>query len=227
MLATRLCTRIKRSNKIERAHEWQVKYYIYVLEQTGIEGVSGILEYPLCDIQPGLHFPITTVQKSRRWREKLSKLSRIGDLSTCYQCKNLQKLQLLRNFVTWKKEEWKRTYYLFNPGTLQRKDNTLRFTPMEEDGNGNQQEDNHDTYRGRYCRVLRFRRTQCQRSLWQLFGAKRNSRHFFDYYEIIPVHLCLATDCFRAKCFWHKHHAHSNKKKRNRACRKICWSRRI
>ncbi len=37
---------IKRSNKIERAHEWQVKYYIYVLEQTGIEGVSGILEYP-------------------------------------------------------------------------------------------------------------------------------------------------------------------------------------
>jgi CRISPR-associated exonuclease Cas4 len=42
----RVIHEIKRSNKIERAHEWQVKYYIYVLEQTGVEGVSGILEYP-------------------------------------------------------------------------------------------------------------------------------------------------------------------------------------
>ena len=37
---------IKKSDKIEVAHEWQVKYYIYVLERNGIEGVSGILEYP-------------------------------------------------------------------------------------------------------------------------------------------------------------------------------------
>jgi hypothetical protein len=27
----------------------------------------------------------------------------------------------------------KKTYYLFNPGHLQRKDNTLKFTPIEED----------------------------------------------------------------------------------------------
>ena len=31
---------------MERAHEWQVKYYIYVFENNGIEGVKGILEYP-------------------------------------------------------------------------------------------------------------------------------------------------------------------------------------
>ena len=37
---------VKKSDKIESAHEWQLKYYIYVLEQHGIEGVSGILEYP-------------------------------------------------------------------------------------------------------------------------------------------------------------------------------------
>lgn len=37
---------IKRSDKVEQAHEWQVKYYIYVLEQNGIEGVTGLLEYP-------------------------------------------------------------------------------------------------------------------------------------------------------------------------------------
>lgn len=37
---------IKKSDKIETAHEWQLKYYIYVLERNGIEGVTGILEYP-------------------------------------------------------------------------------------------------------------------------------------------------------------------------------------
>lgn len=36
----------KRSNSYSEADVWQVKYYIYVLEQTGMEGVSGILEYP-------------------------------------------------------------------------------------------------------------------------------------------------------------------------------------
>ena len=38
---------IKKSNKVDKAHEWQLKYYMYVFEQHGIEGVKGILEYPL------------------------------------------------------------------------------------------------------------------------------------------------------------------------------------
>ena len=37
---------IKKSSKLHEAHIWQVKYYIYVLEENGIEEVSGILEYP-------------------------------------------------------------------------------------------------------------------------------------------------------------------------------------
>ncbi len=37
---------IKKSDKHEEAHEWQVKYYLYVLESHGIEGASGLLEYP-------------------------------------------------------------------------------------------------------------------------------------------------------------------------------------
>ena len=38
---------IKKSDKIERAHEWQLKYYIYIFERNGMEGVTGILEYPV------------------------------------------------------------------------------------------------------------------------------------------------------------------------------------
>ena len=42
----RVIHEIKRSDKVEKAHEWQVKYYIYVFERNGIEGCTGQLEYP-------------------------------------------------------------------------------------------------------------------------------------------------------------------------------------
>lgn len=38
---------IKKSDKVEKAHEWQLKYYLYVFERNGIAGVTGILEYPV------------------------------------------------------------------------------------------------------------------------------------------------------------------------------------
>lgn len=37
---------VKKSSKFHETHIWQLKYYIYILEHAGIEGVSGILEYP-------------------------------------------------------------------------------------------------------------------------------------------------------------------------------------
>jgi len=37
---------IKKSDKIDSAHELQLKYYLYVFNENGILGVSGILEYP-------------------------------------------------------------------------------------------------------------------------------------------------------------------------------------
>jgi CRISPR-associated exonuclease Cas4 len=43
---SRVIHEIKKSDKIEKAHEMQLKYYIWVLEQYGIGGVSGVLEYP-------------------------------------------------------------------------------------------------------------------------------------------------------------------------------------
>jgi len=37
---------VKKSDKVEKAHIAQVKYYIYKLGLQGIEGVTGIIEYP-------------------------------------------------------------------------------------------------------------------------------------------------------------------------------------
>jgi len=37
---------VKKSDKMENTHIWQVKYYISVLEQKGINGVTGEIDYP-------------------------------------------------------------------------------------------------------------------------------------------------------------------------------------
>lgn len=37
---------IKRSDKVEEAHVRQVKFYLWLLELNGIDGATGILEYP-------------------------------------------------------------------------------------------------------------------------------------------------------------------------------------
>ena len=37
---------VKKSAGIENAHVWQVKYYIWLLKKNGVEGATGIIEYP-------------------------------------------------------------------------------------------------------------------------------------------------------------------------------------
>ncbi len=42
----KLVREVKKSPKLEHAHVAQVQYYLYALEQAGVEGVHGVLEYP-------------------------------------------------------------------------------------------------------------------------------------------------------------------------------------
>ncbi|WP_291862329.1 CRISPR-associated protein Cas4 [Marinilabilia sp.] len=37
---------VKKSSKFHETHIWQIKYYIYIMENAGIGGVTGMLEYP-------------------------------------------------------------------------------------------------------------------------------------------------------------------------------------
>jgi CRISPR-associated exonuclease Cas4 len=37
---------VKKSNKMEELHIWQLKYYLYELEQSGIYGFTGEIDYP-------------------------------------------------------------------------------------------------------------------------------------------------------------------------------------
>jgi len=43
---TKTIHEVKKSDKMEETHVWQVKFYIYVLEKKGIEGVTGEIDYP-------------------------------------------------------------------------------------------------------------------------------------------------------------------------------------
>lgn len=76
----------------------------------------------------------------------------------------------------------KKTYYLFNPGVLERKDNTLKFTPCAAGGEIPDRQ-------SRYLPVedinefYVFGSLRTSSSLFNFLGQKDIAVHFFDYYE--------------------------------------------
>ena len=78
----------------------------------------------------------------------------------------------------------KKTYYLFNPGILERRYNTLKFTPVSEDG---ERLDTHAQVR--YLPVedisefYVFGSLRSNSALFNFLGQKDIAVHFFDYYE--------------------------------------------
>ncbi len=74
----------------------------------------------------------------------------------------------------------KKTYYLFNPGRMSRTDNTLKFTPVDENGLEG---------KPRYLPVEAveelyvFGALDANSSLYNFLGKNQVQVHFFDYYE--------------------------------------------
>ncbi|NLU37958.1 MAG: type I-B CRISPR-associated endonuclease Cas1 [Bacteroidales bacterium] len=74
----------------------------------------------------------------------------------------------------------KQTYYLFNPGHINRKDNTLQFVPYDDGGN---------EMPPRYLPVENvgelyvFGSLDANSSLYNFLGQQQIAVHFFDYYE--------------------------------------------
>src|SRR5690625_3263963 len=74
----------------------------------------------------------------------------------------------------------KKSYYLFNPGRVSRKDNTLRFVPVDEHGKEGP---------AKYLPVAGIKNLYCFGSLdansamYNFLGKNKIPIHFFDYYE--------------------------------------------
>lgn len=79
----------------------------------------------------------------------------------------------------------KKTYYLFNPGTLERKDNTLKFTPYEEEVDGELRQAGQTRYLPveDIAEFYVFGSLHASSSLFNFLGQQDISVHFFDYYE--------------------------------------------
>ena len=88
----------------------------------------------------------------------------------------------------------KKTFYLFNPGVLERKDNTLKFIPCADNG-----ETPAVSAQSRYLPVedigefYVFGSLRANSALFNFLGQKDIAVHFFDYYENFPE-----------KCCWHR-----------------------
>lgn len=109
----------------------------------------------------------------------------------------------------------KKTYYLFNPGQLERKDNTLKFTSVIEDGYGEESagsprylpvEDINEFYV--------FGSLRANSSLFNFLGQKDIAVHFFDYYENYTGSFMPKDSLLSGRMLLAQTSAFQNKKKR-------------
>lgn len=74
----------------------------------------------------------------------------------------------------------RKSYYLFNPGRLSRKDNTLKFVPTDSEGfEGSAKYIPVVGVDNLYC----FGALDANSAMYNFLGKNRVSVHFFDYYE--------------------------------------------
>lgn len=116
----------------------------------------------------------------------------------------------------------KKTFYLFNPGVLERKDNTLKFTPCAEEGvmpEANAQ--------SRYLPIedisefYVFGSLRANSTLFNFLGQKDIAVHFFDYYENYTGSFMPRDSLLSGKMLLAQTSYYQNKKKRMVIARKF------
>ena len=116
----------------------------------------------------------------------------------------------------------KKTFYLFNPGILERKDNTLKFTPCADDG-----EMPDVNAQSRYLPIedisefYVFGSLRANSALFNFLGQKDIAVHFFDYYENYTGSFMPRDSLLSGKMLLAQTSHYQNKKKRMVIARKF------
>jgi CRISPR-associated exonuclease Cas4 len=87
----KLIREVKKSPKLEHAHIAQVQYYLYVLEQAGIKGVEGIIEYPKHRSTRNVELTDATRKDIKGWEAEVSRIT------SSAQCPELVKKSYCNN----------------------------------------------------------------------------------------------------------------------------------
>jgi len=75
---------VKKSPKLEHVHIAQVQYYLYRIKQAGVEGATGLIEYPKQRKNTQVLLTEETETEVRRW---LADIQTIVNQSTCPELK--------------------------------------------------------------------------------------------------------------------------------------------
>lgn len=112
----------------------------------------------------------------------------------------------------------KKTYYLFNPGRLQRTDNTLKFTPYDENGNEE---------KPRFLPVENVGELYClgnldaNSAMYNFLGQEQIPIHFFDYYQNYTGSFMPSEELLSGRMLIAQVKVQQNKKKRMELAQKI------
>ena len=115
----------------------------------------------------------------------------------------------------------KRTFYLFSSGRLERKDNTLKFTPIKDD-EGEEQE-----LPPRYlpvediAEIYAFGSLRTNSSLFNFLGQKDIPVHYYDYYENYTGSFMPRDGLLAGRVLLAQAKTYENKKRRTELARKF------